>query len=156
MGARHALFPRFTVIWRPNHPSSDYWLTVPRRCAAPQGRLRSRSGPAAEPDADVATNILLGETSLPGFAPICRQTQSGHGSVASEISASGPLAHGQHPRISADRLPWATGLVSYPSNCILSSGGRPLYDLPRIESYRASMVTARPGRLPLGALNSRR
>jgi hypothetical protein len=98
MGARHALFPRFTVIWRPNHPSSDYWLTVPRRCAAPQGRLRFRFGPAAEPDSSVATGFLLGETSLPGFATVCRQPQSGHGLVTSEISVSIPLAHGQHPR----------------------------------------------------------
>jgi hypothetical protein len=53
-------------------------------------------------------------------------------------------------------LPWATGLVSYPSNCILFSGGRPLCDLPHFESYCASVLTVRPGRLPLGALNSRR
>ena len=45
MGARHALFPRFTGIGRPHHPSSDYWLPVPRRCVIPQERLRYVSVP---------------------------------------------------------------------------------------------------------------
>jgi len=45
MGARHALFPRFTGIGRPHHPSSDYWLPVPRRCVIPQERLQYVSVP---------------------------------------------------------------------------------------------------------------
>ena len=55
MGARHALFPRITDIWRPNHPSSDYWLTVPRRYAESYGRYRLRFGFAAKPNFDVTT-----------------------------------------------------------------------------------------------------
>lgn len=57
--------------------------------------------------------------------------------------------------MTTSRLPQATGLISYPSNCFSFSGRRPFYDLPRIESYCAPVVIARPGQLPLGALNSR-
>jgi hypothetical protein len=84
--------PQFTGIGRPHHPSSDSWLPVPRRCAEPQGRLRSHSGPAAEPYPSVTTGCVLGETSLPGFTLVCRQSQSGHGSDVFEISTSVPVA----------------------------------------------------------------
>lgn len=96
MGARHALFPRFTGIGRPHHPSSDCWLPVPRRCVIPQERLRLRFGPAAEPDTSVTTGFLLGEASLLGFALVCRHSQSEHGSVVIEIFTSIPVAQGRH------------------------------------------------------------
>jgi hypothetical protein len=55
MGARHALFPRITDIWRSNHPSNDYWLAVPRRYAEPHERLRLHFGSVAKPNFDVTT-----------------------------------------------------------------------------------------------------
>ena len=53
-------------------------------------------GPTAEPDSSVCTESLLGETSLLGFALVCRHSQSEHGSVVIEISSSVPVAQGQH------------------------------------------------------------
>ena len=55
-----------------------------------------RFGPTAEPDTSVTAGSLLGETSLPGFALVCRHSQSEHGSVVIEISSSVPVAQGQH------------------------------------------------------------
>ena len=96
MGARHALFPRFTGIGRPHHPSSDCWLPVPRRCVIPQERLRYVSVPQRNLIPVFNTGSLLGETSLLGFALVCRHSQSEHGSVVIEISSSVPIAQGRH------------------------------------------------------------
>jgi hypothetical protein len=48
-------------------------------------------GPTAEPDSSLNTGSLLGETSLLGFALVCRHSQSEHGSVVIEISSSVPV-----------------------------------------------------------------
>ena len=55
MGARHALFPRTTDIWRSNYPSNNKWLPVPRRYSEPYERLRLRFGLVAKPNFDVTT-----------------------------------------------------------------------------------------------------
>ena len=60
MGARHALFPRFTGIGRATPPVECCWLPVPRRCAGVHGLNAIRCGPAAEPARDVTINGRVG------------------------------------------------------------------------------------------------
>jgi hypothetical protein len=144
MGARHALFPRFTGIGRPHHPSSDCWLPVPRRCVIPQERLRLRFGPAAEPDTSVTTGFLLGEASLLGFALVCRHSQSEHGSVVIEIFTSIPVAQGRHRVLASSIVCLRQRVLSLnPQVAFIVSSGRPFYSLPHFGFYCASMITVR-------------
>jgi len=144
MGARHALFPRFTGIGRPHHPSSDYWLPVPRRCVIPQERLRHVSVPQRNLIPVSNTGSLLGETSLPGFALVCRHSQSEHGSVVIETSSSVPVAQGQHRFLASSIVCLRQRVLSLnPQVAFIVSNGRPFYSLPRFRFYCVSMITAR-------------
>jgi len=143
MGARHALFPRFTGIGRPHHPSSDYWLPVPRRCVIPQERLQYVSVPQRNL---YQRNhwFLLGETSLLGFALVCRHSQSEHGSVVIENSSSVPLAQGRHRLLILSIVCLGQRVLSLnPQVAFIVSSGRLFYSLPRFRFYCASMINAR-------------
>ena len=143
MGARHALFPRFTGIGRPHHPSSGCWLPVPRRCVIPQERLQYVSVPQRNLY-QFNHWFLLGETSLPGFALVCRHSQSEHGSVVIEISSSVPAAQGRHRFLASSIVCLRQRVLSLnPQVAFIVSNGRPFYSLPRFRFYRVSMITAR-------------
>ena len=144
MGARHALFPQFTSIWRPHHPSSDCWLPVPRRCVMPQERLRYVSVPQRNLIPVYNTGSLLGETSLLGFALVCRHSQSEHGSVVIEISSSVPVAQGQHRFLASLIVCLRQRVLSLnPQVAFIVSNGRPYYSLPRFGFYCVFMITIR-------------
>ena len=101
-------------------------------------------GPTAEPDSSVSTESLLGETSLPSFALVCRHSQSEHGSVVVEISSSVPVAQGQHRFLASPIVcPRQRVLSLNPQVAFIVSNGRPFYSLPRFRFYCASMNTIR-------------
>jgi hypothetical protein len=101
-------------------------------------------GPTAEPDSSVTTGSLLGETSLLGFAPVCRHSQSKHGSVVIEISSSVPTAQGRHRYLALSIVCLRQRVLSLnPQVAFIVSNGRLFYSLPRFRFYCASMITAR-------------
>ena len=103
-----------------------------------------RFGPTAEPDSSVSAGSLLGETSLLGFALVCRHSQSEHGSVVIEISSSVPAAQGRHRFLASSIVCLRQRVLSLnPQVAFIVSNGRPFYSLPRFGFYRASMITAR-------------
>ena len=103
-----------------------------------------RFGPTAEPDSSVSTGSLLGETSLLGFALVCRHSQSKHGSVVIEISSSVPAAQGRHRILASSIVCLRQRVLSLnPQVAFIVSNGRPFYSLPRFRFYRVSMITAR-------------
>ena len=131
MGARHALFPRFTGIGRSHHPSSDCWLPVPRRCIMPQERLRYVSVPQRNLIPVFISGSLLGETSLLGFALVCRHSQSEHGSVVIENSSSVPVAQGRHRLLAPSIVCLRQRVLSLnPQVAFILSNGRFFYNLP--------------------------
>jgi hypothetical protein len=101
-------------------------------------------GPTAEPYTSLNTGYLLGETSLPGFALVCRHSQSEHGSVVIEISSSVPVAQGQHRLLASSIVCLKQRVLSLnPQVAFIVSNGRPFYSLPRFRFYCASVITAR-------------
>ena len=101
-------------------------------------------GPTAKPDSSVTTGSLLGETSLPGFALVCRHSQSEHGSVVIEISSSVPVSQGQHRLITLSIVCLRQRVLSLnPQVAFIVSNGRLFYSLPRFRFYCASMITVR-------------
>ncbi len=103
-----------------------------------------RFGPTAEPDSSFNTGSLLGETSLPGFALVCRHSQSEHGSVVIEISTSVPVAQGQHQFLTSSIVCLRQRVLSLnPQVAFIVSNGRLFYSLPRFRFYRVSMITTR-------------
>jgi len=101
-------------------------------------------GPTAGPDFSLKTESLLGETSLLGFALVCRHSQSEHGSVVIEISSSVPVAQGRH-RLNASSIVCLRQRVLSlnPQVAFILSNGRPFYSLPCFRFYCASMITIR-------------
>ena len=103
-----------------------------------------RFGPTAEPDSSFNTGSLLGETSLPGFALVCRHSQSEHGSVVIEISSSVPVAQGQHRLLTLSIVCLRQRVLSLiPQVAFIFSNRRLFYSLPRFRFYCASMITIR-------------
>ncbi len=103
-----------------------------------------RFGPTAEPDSSFNTGSLLGETSLPGFALVCRHSPSEHGSVVIEISSSVPVAQGQHRLLASSIVCLRQRVLSLnPQVAFIFSSGRLFYSLPRFRFYCASMITTR-------------
>ena len=101
-------------------------------------------GSTAKPDYSVTTESLLGETSLPGFALVCRQSQSEHGSVVIEISFSVPIAQGRHRLfMSSIVCPRQRVLSLNPQVAFIVSNGRLFYSLPRFGFYCDFMITTR-------------
>ena len=87
---------------------------------------------------------LLGETSLPGFALVCRHSQSEHGSVVIEISSSVPVAQGRHRLLASSIVCLRQRVLSLnPQVAFIVSSGRLFYSLPRFRYYCASMITIR-------------
>lgn len=140
----------------PRSLSSIHWHWAPsspveRLLAASSPTLRHTArtiaihfGPTAEPDSSVTTGSLLGETSLLGFALVCRHSQSEHGSVVIEISSSVPAAQGQHRLLAVSIVCLRQRVLSLnPQVAFIVSNGRLFYSLPRFGFYRASMITAR-------------
>ena len=103
-----------------------------------------RFGPTAEPASSFDTGSLLGETSLPGFALVCRHSQSEHGSVVIEISSSVPVAKGQHRYLASSIVCLRQRVLSLnPQVAFIVSNRRPFYSLPRFRFYCVSMITVR-------------
>ena len=103
-----------------------------------------RFGSTAEPDSSLSTGSLLGETSLLGFALVCRHSQSEHGSVVIEISSSVPIAQGRHRLIVISIVCLRQRVLSLnPQVAFIVSNGRPFYSLPRFRFYCASVITIR-------------
>ena len=103
-----------------------------------------RFGPTAEPDSSVTTGSLLGETSLLGFALVCRHSQSEHGSVVIEISSSVPVAQGRHQLLTSLIVCLRQRVLSLnPQVAFILSNGRLFYSLPRFRFYCAFMITIR-------------
>ena len=101
-------------------------------------------GPTAEPDSSVSTGSLLGETSLLGFALVCRHSQSEHGSVVIETSSSVPVAQGRHRLLALSIVCLRQRVLSLnPQVAFIFSNGRLFYSLPRFRYYCASMITIR-------------
>ena len=101
-------------------------------------------GPTAEPDSSLTTGSLLGETSLLGFALVCRHSQSEHGSVVIEISSSVPVAQGRHRLLASSIVCLRQRVLSLnPQVAFIVSNRRPFYSLPRFRFYCASMITIR-------------
>ncbi len=122
VGARHALFPRLTDIGRPMPPVECHRLPVPRRRARLRRTIRLLSGSAAEPADGVTTIGFSGETSWPDFRAPAGAPVSG------PLDMTDPAEYGVCPPFgfsevgippARDRLPRNTGLVSYPSRCVL-------------------------------------
>ena len=103
-----------------------------------------RFGPTAEPDSSFNTGSLLGETSLLGFALVCRHSQSEHGSVVIENSSSVPVAQGRHRLFILSIVCLGQRVLSLnPQVAFIVSSGRLFYSLPRFRFYCASMINAR-------------
>ena len=103
-----------------------------------------RFGSTAEPDSSVSTGSLLGETSLLGFALVCRHSQSEHGSVVIEISSSVPVAKGRHQLLMSLIVCLRQRVLSLnPQVAFIVSNGRPYYSLPRFGFYCVFMITIR-------------
>jgi len=101
-------------------------------------------GPTAEPDSSITAGSLLGETSLLGFALVCRHSQSEHGSVVIEISSSVPVSQGQHRLITLSIVCLRQRVLSLnPQVAFILSNGRLFYSLPRFRFYCAPMITIR-------------
>jgi hypothetical protein len=106
--------------------------------------IAKRFGPTAEPDSSFNTGSLLGETSLLGFALVCRHSQSEHGSVVIEISSSVPVAQGRHRFLASSIVCLRQRVLSLnPQVAFIFPNGRPFYSLPRFGFYCASMITIR-------------
>jgi len=145
VGTRHILFPRSTGIGRPTPPVECRRLPVPRRRAGNARTIACLSGSAAEPADGVATTGLSGETSWPSPRAPADAPVSGlrmKNPLRSESSFLGFSEVGiPHPR---NRLPRKTGLVSYPSHCILS----PRRTIPSPEPPACSGIIALPWSSP--------
>jgi hypothetical protein len=86
----------------------------------------------------------LGETSLLGFALVCRHSQSEHGSVVIEISSSVPIAQGRHQFLASLIVCLRQRVLSLnPQVAFIFSNGRLFYSLPRFRFYCAPMITIR-------------
>ena len=93
-----------------------------------------RFGPTAEPDSSFNTGSLLGETSLPGFALVCRHSQSEHGSVVIEISTSVPVAQGQHQFLASSIVCLRQRVLSLnPQVAFIVSNGRLFLQPPALQ-----------------------
>ena len=86
----------------------------------------------------------MGETSLPGFALVCRHSQSEHGSVVIETSSSVPVAQGRHRLLAPSIVCLRQRVLSLnPQVAFIFSNGRPFYSLPRFRYYCDPMITIR-------------
>jgi hypothetical protein len=88
--------------------------------------IANHSGPAAEPASGVTTAGFLDETSQPVLHTLASVLGPDPVRMLLRSSASSPLPQGRHrdpvvpdtEKLGCDRLPCATGLVSYSSSCV--------------------------------------
>jgi len=108
---------------------------------------------------------LLGETSQPEFHTLASVLHPDPVRMLLRTSASSPIPQGRHrdpdapdtEKLGCDRLPCATGLVSYPSSCVfLLLRTTPLFGASRCSDLIASPRSS-PAfrRLLIGSLNPR-